>query len=129
MFRPLLAIIRLKLDKLVLSTTLCMHCTLRRVEISTLLVYILYVVDPWQQKNAHREHSATNHDNIVSTKETTSNTSLLPPGDNTEEQGHTRTRTQVSAMTHYPILRYSLTNTYTGAFHHHTHTQLSARRQ
>ena len=40
-------------------------------------------------------------------------TTLLPPGDNTEEQGHTRTRTQVSTMTHYPIQRYSLTNTYT----------------
>jgi len=34
------------------------------------------------------------NDNIVSTKKTASNTNLLPPGDNTEEQGHTRARTQ-----------------------------------
>jgi len=36
------------------------------------------------------------NDNIVSTKKTTSNTNLLPPRDNTEEQGHTRTRTQAT---------------------------------
>jgi len=46
-----------------------------------------------QQQRPQRTVQQTN-DNIVSTKKTTSNTSLLPPGDNTEEQGHTSTRTQ-----------------------------------